>query len=854
MNRRITLSKNSYIKAIFAFLLLLTLNTCKQDDDMLLPVVFTGPVADVNSSGAVFQGIFSGGNISNIDDHGFVWDTHDRPEIGSSNFKSLGSVRADKFSAEISFALQTGKIYHVRAYYKRGKTILYGHSVSFASLGSLAPVITSLNPEKATWGDTISIQGKNFSYKNADLTIRFGNHISSVASATDSLLRVIVPGELDTIISDVSLNLFGNQAFSDQKFALLPPDIDNVNILSAYYKSEIVILGKYFKKDKTRVYFDDQEASIIEIKPDRIVCQVPFSEKSTDASLSVDVLGQTNTFQEKFRVLVPQIARLSANEGTWRDTIILYGQYFPVKSSDISVFFDNQTVKPFFASEDSLMITIDDHLLQGNYKPSLSFRDEEILSETNFRFREHRIISFDPTMATFSDVITIESENHHPQKERNYVRIGQNVAAILNVSHNQVSVRVPDRISLAESIIRLSIDGNDAYSDIPFRLLPPVIDSFAPANFTIRNEVCIYGHGFGPDGGSTVALRSHLGSYKTNISSGSSTHLCFTIPFRPYISIPTGEYTIRVINGDISIDSENKLNFYYPFTYMPNIPLYKKQSPFSFSINGRLFFGRGYTEDLQRYVFERSTDFWEFDPVTNTYSRKKDIPIPIGPYSAYFSTSTKGYVLYAKRLFQYDPDSDEWTEMAPFPGKARLYQTGFSIDDMGYVGTGYSGIIGTSYTNEFYSYNESDNTWEYIGEIPFSTYPIDAVGFSIYGMGYIMTGYEWNDDEYFSFDPSTRQWTPFYPEDKLTYRTAASAVVLDNKAYIFGGFTPHEYYGSVMMFDPDKNSFSRVAEMNYNISGGTGFTDGKNIYVGFGTDSENTLLKFDPGKLPQGLK
>ena len=332
--------------------------TCKDDDDNdnLYPVIFTGPVTGVSSAGAVFQGLFNGRDISKIDDHGFVWDTKDNPELGSTNFKSLGSSAKEKFSAEISFALETNKTYYVRAFYKMGKTIFYGHSVSFASLGSKAPVITALEPEKASWGDTISVIGENFSFRIADLSVRFGPHTANLVSASDTFLRAVVPQQLDTIYSGVSVNLFGNQAFSVQKFSLLPPEIYNVSLVEAYFKSEIVITGKHFKKDYTRVYFDDKEATQIEINPDRIICRIPFYEKSTEVSLKVEVISQEDKFSQKIRVLVPEITRLSAYEGTWRDTITIYGENFPTITSDIKILFDNEPLGPLFGSRIALLL------------------------------------------------------------------------------------------------------------------------------------------------------------------------------------------------------------------------------------------------------------------------------------------------------------------------------------------------------------------------------------------------------------------------------------------------------------------------------------------------------------------
>lgn len=138
------------------------------------------------------------------------------------------------------------------------------------------------------------------------------------------------------------------------------------------------------------------------------------------------------------------------------------------------------------------------------------------------------------------------------------------------------------------------------------------------------------------------------------------------------------------------------------------------------------------------------SDFWEYDPTSNTWTQKADFG-GVPRYFAFgFSIGTKGYVgtgaggshIYYSDFWEYDPSSNTWTQKGNFGGAQRQSAVGFSIGTKGYVGTGYNDF----YLNDFWEYNPTTDSWSQKENVGGGLRD-GAVGFSIGSKGYIGTGF-----------------------------------------------------------------------------------------------------------------
>ena len=134
--------------------------------------------------------------------------------------------------------------------------------------------------------------------------------------------------------------------------------------------------------------------------------------------------------------------------------------------------------------------------------------------------------------------------------------------------------------------------------------------------------------------------------------------------------------------------------------------------------------------------------------------------------------------------------SGDWKHQASFIGQARQYPVLFVIGNYAYVGTGYSPLTQT-WWSDFYAYNTMTDQWTQIANFP-GTPRQEAVAFAVGGKGYVGCGYYGKNLQYlrdfYSYDPIANVWAQV---DSLPGppRKGSSAFVLNDTAYVGTGLT-----------------------------------------------------------------
>jgi len=122
------------------------------------------------------------------------------------------------------------------------------------------------------------------------------------------------------------------------------------------------------------------------------------------------------------------------------------------------------------------------------------------------------------------------------------------------------------------------------------------------------------------------------------------------------------------------------------------------------SIGSKGYIGTG-NDPVETPTPKFFSDFWEYDPSANTWTRKADFGGGTRTLANAFSIGAYGYVGMGndslgsdqitynpqKDLWRYDPTTDTWTRQTDLPGSARWAATGFSVNGNGYIGLGASG-------------------------------------------------------------------------------------------------------------------------------------------------------------------
>lgn len=238
----------------------------------------------------------------------------------------------------------------------------------------------------------------------------------------------------------------------------------------------------------------------------------------------------------------------------------------------------------------------------------------------------------------------------------------------------------------------------------------------------------------------------------------------------------------------------------------------------SFVIGSKVYVGTGYNGTTY------CKDFYEYDPAKNQWSKKADFPGDARDEAVAFAIGNKGYIgtgisvisgkyKYYRDFWEFNPSSNQWTKKADLPDKSRYSAVAFSIGDKGYVGTGVDSLYNK--LNDFWEYDTTANAWtkkkDYAG---LKTYM--ASSFSIGSKGYVGLGHSGVDykKDLWEYDPLTNEWT-----QKADFggkaRANAFEFAIGNYAYVGmgnDGFMPY-YQKDVWEYDAINNQWT--ARANY---------------------------------------
>lgn len=239
------------------------------------PITKTVSLMVHSNEGVTFHGEIAYSTVEIID-HGFIWSETADPHEGNYQKVSLGQKTGiGVFEARSDRGFKYGKSYFVRAYAKTAEHTVYGNRIGFTSSGCKLPVIKSFFPSEATWGDTITIVGENFSDENEHNIVRFGQFRGTVVKSGRDTVMVKVPMELTELWSSIALTFEENRTPAMNWFTLKRPIIESVTPNEAPSGTTVLIKGKYLMSYANEVTFGGTKALLTNRSPEVIECVVP---------------------------------------------------------------------------------------------------------------------------------------------------------------------------------------------------------------------------------------------------------------------------------------------------------------------------------------------------------------------------------------------------------------------------------------------------------------------------------------------------------------------------------------------------------------------------------------------------
>jgi N-acetylneuraminic acid mutarotase len=203
------------------------------------------------------------------------------------------------------------------------------------------------------------------------------------------------------------------------------------------------------------------------------------------------------------------------------------------------------------------------------------------------------------------------------------------------------------------------------------------------------------------------------------------------------------------------------------------------------------------------------SDFWEYDIQTDRWTQKASFPGK-GTNDLFCAVvdsclyTTEGYTgtERVKDTYRYDPRTDVWIKMADCP----IYHSGtagFGIGSCFYVGTGFRG---RNY-KDFYCFQTLTGSWSRVADLPEGR--ILSSGMAINGKGYILLGRYWAGslnggrllDDIVEYDPAGNSWIK---RGNFPGGARQNAVVwsINGKGYILTGEDDSACKSDVWMFEP----------------------------------------------------
>jgi len=197
-------------------------------------------------------------------------------------------------------------------------------------------------------------------------------------------------------------------------------------------------------------------------------------------------------------------------------------------------------------------------------------------------------------------------------------------------------------------------------------------------------------------------------------------------------------------------------------------------------------------------IFIESCNSPATSPYIDITFEKKAVMDSIGRASAVaFVIADKAYVTLGKNgnandslkeCWQYNPDSNKWSQKAPFPGLARVKAIAVVVNDTAYVGLGFArnkGAYSGGNLKDLWIYVPQTDVWSRIEDFPSSA--TDAcVSFvfqnNIYiGGGFAGTGFS---NEFWKYDTQTHKWKQL---SKLPSSARAGSLLCSNGEHIYFG-------------------------------------------------------------------
>ena len=229
-----------------------------------------------------------------------------------------------------------------------------------------------------------------------------------------------------------------------------------------------------------------------------------------------------------------------------------------------------------------------------------------------------------------------------------------------------------------------------------------------------------------------------------------------------------------------------------------NFPGSPRGGATAFTIGNKAYYMCG-----SNYTNQYFSDVWEYDATTDQWSQKSGFPGGSRQEAIGFAIGGKGYFGTGwfesfnpnsttwgayDDFWEYDPTTDTWASKAQMPGGKRGWAVATALGGKGYAGLGGNGNQNSSYS-DFYEYDPLTDTWA--AKAGYAASVADAMLFTLNNEIYVCGGVNFGTNAAYSitrkYVPATNAWSA---EAAMPAGATMGAVAVNigNRAFVGTGY------------------------------------------------------------------
>lgn len=216
------------------------------------------------------------------------------------------------------------------------------------------------------------------------------------------------------------------------------------------------------------------------------------------------------------------------------------------------------------------------------------------------------------------------------------------------------------------------------------------------------------------------------------------------------------------------------------WTQLADIPGVGRYWSAAFTINNKIYTGTGVTD----FGGDATQDMWEYDPSSDTWTQIADYPAGIREGADGFGDGNRGFlafgtsfIQFTSTVYEYLPVTNTWEAKASCPASF-AYSHGFTLNGKYYIGP-------ENGNNKMHAYDFDSDSWSEVAPFPGQDRRAQ-VAFAANGKGYIGLGmfvFGGVLGDFYAYDPVADSWTQKASLSPVSDQSCATSI--NNEGYVF---------------------------------------------------------------------